>query len=240
MGIVFRQSAKNIVVSALGAMLGALVIWLSTKYTTKQQLGFTSNLTKYAVSLSQIFLIGVNSTLVVYIHRYLNDDRKRKSLITLSFAIPAIAMGIFTIAYFSLKSWILAHFQPDDIPFMRRYFMWLPVLTVFFIYMIILEQYLGSQLKVAVSAFMREVVLRIANISLILLYGFGYVGFDVLVIGTVITYSLPVLMFLLIALKLENFGFIMGLKHLSAEEYKEMGHFSWYHFLLGSSIVMIN
>src|SRR5256885_2331577 len=123
MGIVFRQSAKNTIVAALGAILGALIIWLSTKYTTKQQLGFTRNLTNYAVTFSQILLMGVNSTLAVYIHRYANDARKRRSLITLSFIIPAITSGIFTIVYFLLKPWILKHFQPDDAPFMQRYFM---------------------------------------------------------------------------------------------------------------------
>ncbi len=240
MGIVFRQSAKNTIVSALGAVLGALVIWLSTKYTTKQELGFSRNLTNYAVTFSQLLLVGLNSTLVVYIHKYANDERKRKSLITLSLIIPLITALIFTVAYVLLKPWILAHFQPDDVPFMHRYFMWLPVFIILFIYSILLEQYLCSQLKVAVSAFMREVVLRAANILVILLYGFGYISFDVLVAGTVLIYILPVLIFLLLALRLENFGFSFGLRHFSAGEYKEMGHFAWYHFLLSISFLMMS
>ena len=195
MGIVFRQSAKNVIISALGAVLGALIIWLSTKYTTKQQLGFTRNLTNYAVTLAHIFLMGLSLTLVVYIHKYTNDKGKRKSLITLSLLIPTAALVIFTIVYFLLKGWILKHFQPDDAMLMSRYFIWIPVFTFFFVYIIILEQYLGSQLKVAVSAFMREIVLRITSIILLLLFGFGYIDFDTLVIGTVLSYFLPVLVF---------------------------------------------
>ena len=172
MGIVFRQSVKTSIVVLSGAILGALIIYLSTKYLTKRELGFSRNFTNYALTLSNIFFIGVNSTMLVYVHRYANDENKKKLLLTFCFLVPAIITGIATIFYFLLRVWILKHFQPEDMPFMQRYFSWLPVFTLLFIYMIVLEQYLGSQMKIAVSAFMREVVLRIANIILIILLFF--------------------------------------------------------------------
>lgn len=240
MGIVFRQSAKNTIVSVMGAVLGAFIILLSTKYTTKQQLGFTRNLTNYAVAFSQFLLLGIHSTMVVYIHNYTNDIRKSKTLITISLLLPTIVACLFTIIIFFFKSWILTHFQPDDIPFMQRYFMWLPVFTILFMYMMVLEQYLISQLKVAISAFMREVLLRFANIILILLYGFGYIDFDVLVIGTILIYLLPVFIFLFLSLGMKNFGFSLRLRSFSNTEYKEMAHFSWYHFLLMIAMLLMN
>ena len=239
MGVVFRQSAKNSIVVSLGAILGAVIIWLSTNYLSKSQLGFTRNLTSYAVTFSQILLLGLNSTLVVYIHRFANDANKRKSLLTFCLLLPIIITGIFTLCYFLLRSWILHHFQPQDQPFMQRYFAWLPLYTLFFMYMIILEQYLGSQMKVAISAFMREVVVRIASIILILLYGFGYVDFDVLVIGSVLIYVLPVLILLLLSIRIKGFGFSFHWGHFTKSEYKEMIHFTWYHFLLIISIPLI-
>ncbi len=239
MGIVFRQSAKNSIVVLLGAILGAIIIWISTKYLTKPEYGFTRNLTNYAVTFSQILILGLNSTLIVYIHRFDNDDRKRKALLSLCLILPVIVACIFSLCYFLLHSWILHHFQPEDLPFTQRYFAWLPLYTLLFMYMVILEQYLGSQYKVAISAFMREVVVRVANIILILLYGFGYIVFDVLVIGSVLIYILPVLIFLLLSLRTKGFGFSFGLKDFSKTEYKEMIHFSWYHFLLTISILLM-
>ena len=239
MGIVFRQSAKNSIVVLLGAILGAVIIWISTKYLTKPEYGFTRNLTNYAVTFSQILILGLNSTLVVYIHRFANDDRKRKALLSLCLILPVIVACIFSLCYFLLNSWILHHFQPEDLPFMQRYFGWLPLYTLLFMYMVILEQYLGSQYKVAISAFMREVVVRVANIILILLYGFGYIVFDVLVIGSVLIYILPVLIFLLLSLRTKGFGFSFSLNDFSKTEYKEMIHFSWYHFLLTISVLLM-
>jgi len=240
MGIVFRQSAKNSIVVVLGAFLGALVIWLSTKYLSKPQYGFTRNFTNYAVTFSQLLILGLNSTLVVYIHRFATNERKRKTLLTLSLSIPLIAAGIFTLGYFLLHTWILSHFQPQDVPFIQRYFTWLPLYTILFIYMVILEQYLGSQMKIAISAFIREVLVRIANIILILLYGFGYVDFITLVIGSILIYFLPVLLFLFLSMRTKGFGFSIQFNNITKSEYKEMFHFTWYHFLLTISILLMS
>jgi len=240
MGVVFRQSAKNSIVVVLGAFLGALVIWLSPKYLSKPQLGFTRTMANYAVTFSQILLLGLNSTLIVYIHRFANDERKKKTLVTICLTLPIFIAAVFSVVYFLLHAWILHHFQPQDVPFMERYFTWLPLYTILFIYMVILEQYLGSQMKVAISAFMREVVLRIANITLLLLYGFGYVNFDVLVTGTIMIYALPVLIFLFLSARIKGFGVSFQFENFTRSEYKEMIHFSWYHFLLTISVLLMS
>ena len=239
MGIVFRQSAKNWIVVCMGAFFGALIIWLSTKYIPQRQYGFIGTLTNYAVAGSQILLFGLNNTLAVYIHRYASDDRKRKLLLALCLIFPAIIMTIVSIAYYSLRSWILNHFQLDDRPYMEHYFMWVPVFTLLFIYLVILELYLGSQMKVAISAFMREVVLRIVNIVLILLFAFGYINFSALVAGTILIYLLPVLIFFLLAVKTKGFGFSFQLNSFTWSEYKDLIHFSWYHFLLNVSVLLM-
>jgi O-antigen/teichoic acid export membrane protein len=239
MGVVFRQSAKNSIVVATGALLGLLVMWLSTNYIPKQELGFINTLTNYAVTLAQILLLGLNSTMAVYIHRYAEDLRKKKLLLTFCFGVPLVIALLSTVVYFLLKPWILHHFQPADVPLMSRYFMWIPIYTVLFIYMVLLEQYLGSQLRVAVSAFMREVVLRVANIALILLFVFGYISFHILVISTVLVYFLPLAIFYFLSLRTKAFGFSLKLADFSKREYKEMAHFSWYHFLMVVSVILL-
>jgi len=104
----------------------------------------------------------------------------------------------------------------------------------------VLEQYLCSQMKVAVSAFLREVVLRVLNIILIILFGFGYFGFPVLFIGTILVYLVPVLIFFLLSVKTKSFGFLFKLDVFTNQEYKEMAHFTWYHFLLMISLMLMN
>jgi len=239
MGIVFRQSVKTSIVVFTGALLGALSIWLSTRYVAQRQYGFINNLTRWAMMLSVFTPFGLNNTLAVFIHRYNNEDAKRKMLLTICMVVPLGITLIISAIYFLVPAWVLRHFQPEDRPLMQAYYVWLPVYTLLFVYMTMLEQYLCSQMKVAISSFMREVLLRVINIALILLFAFQYVTFSVLVVGTVFIYFVPVLIFFLISYNTKGFGFSTNLDSFTSVEYKEILHFSWYHYLYNISMMLL-
>lgn len=239
MGIVIRQSIKTSLVVVTGAILGVIVVWLSAKYPSIPQYGYLKNITNYALVMSQILLFGLNSTLAVYIHKYTNDLPKSKLLITLCLVLPAIMIVIFSACYYLLKNWVLHHFQPNDVPFMDKYYIWLPLFITLFLYMTILEQFLGSQMKVAISAFMREIVIRVVNILLLILFAFNLISFSVLVVGIVLSYLLPVSILLFISLKSKVFGITTNFKYFTKAEYTELVSFTWYHFLYNISIMLI-
>jgi len=240
MGIVFRQSIKTSIVVFTGALLGALTMWLITKYVHQQQYGFIGTLTKWAILFSVFTPIGLTNTLSVFIHRYNNEDRKRKMLLTICLIVPSVITLFISVFYFLLQNWILHHFQPADQPLLQKYYFLLPVYALLFVYMTMLEQYLCSQMKVAVSSFMREVFLRLLNIILIFLFAFGYVSFNILVIFTVLLYLVPVLIFFLISIKTKGFGLFFNKDAFTITEYKEIVHFSWYHYLLNISVILMS
>lgn len=240
MGIVFRQSAKNAIVSAAGAVLGAIVILLTTNYIQKRELGFIGTFTTYAVAGGQLLIIGLNSTIGFYVHKYADEPLKKRKLITWSLGLPTLILTFTTILYYILQPWIIGLLQPKDQALQLRYYNWLPFYTLMFIYLAVLEQYLGSQLKVAAAAFMREVAFRLGYVALILLYAFGIVGIDTLITGNVLLYLLPVGAMLLLARGTKDFGLTMRSGVFSRGEVREMAHFTWYHFLMASSILLIN
>ena len=88
MGIVFRQSVKTTIVIFSGAILGAVVIYLSTRFIPKQELGFTRNLTTQALVVGQMLIFGLHATLGICIHRYDDDAARRKTLIGFSLLVP--------------------------------------------------------------------------------------------------------------------------------------------------------
>lgn len=239
MGVVFRQSAKNLVVTMAGAALGALVIWLSTKYIGKREFGFLGNFTNYAIAAAQLLLFGLNNTLAVYIHRFYEQAEKKKALFTWSLLIPGALAVLFSVIYLALKPWVLAHFQVEDRPFMDRYYLLLPAYVLVFIYLIMFEQYLSAHMKVAVSAFMREVVVRLLNIILILCFAAGLVNFDWLVGGTIAIYLLPIMLLIVLSSKVKHPGISFKWAALEPADYKELFHFSWYHFLLVASVLLM-
>jgi len=239
MGIVFRQSIKTSIITFGGAILGALVIFLSLQYIPKQQLGYTRTLSNQAVIVAQILLLGLSNTLSVYIHKYSDTDPKKPTLVSIILLLPIFLIGLASIIYFVSKTSIINLFQPQDIPFIRRYFALLPLYTTFFVYQTILEQYLISQMKVAVAVFLREILLRTLNIVLIFLFGFGLISFDIFIITTVLIYIIPILFLFLLARQIKSFKWSLNFKLFSGTEYKEMIHFAWYHSLLSISITLI-
>jgi len=239
MGIVFRQSIKTSIVVFGGALLGALVIFLSQQYIPKQELGYTRTLTNQAVIASQFLLLGLSNTLSVYVHKYTDTDKRKHVLITLCFFAPLIIIAVATILYFIFSTQIINLFQPQDIPFMKRYFALLPLFTVYFIYQILLEQFLTSQMKVAIATFLREILLRVLNIILILLFGFNYISFDVFIIATVLIYSIPITLLFLLAIRNRAFRLSAQWTYFSRKEYRDIIHFAWYHSLLNISITLI-
>ncbi|MGN6568904.1 MAG: hypothetical protein ACTHJ0_13170 [Flavipsychrobacter sp.] len=97
MGIVFRQSVKTSLVVFAGAILGAAIIFLSLQYIPKQELGYTRTLANQAVIASQFLLFGLSTTLVVYIHKYSDNDKRKKLLITICFLTPFIIICLATV-----------------------------------------------------------------------------------------------------------------------------------------------
>lgn len=239
MGIVFRQSVKTTIVIFAGAVLGALVLFLSAQLLPKPELGYSRTLIYQAVMASQLFMLGLHNTLSVYIHQYSDTDKRKKVLIGLCLLLPLLFVGIGTIVYYVFKFQIIHFFQPQDIHFIQRYFMWLPLFTIFFIYQALLEQFLASQMKVALSTFIREVVLRVANIGLIILFGLGYIDFDIYIAGTVLVYLIPISLLLLFSKREKGFGISFDISVYSKSEFKELIHFTYYHWLLSVSLVFM-
>lgn len=236
MGIVFRQSVKTTLVNFTGAALGALLVLMSTYILSKPEFGFTKNITLEGALIQFIVLLGTSSLASTFTQRYAANDARKKVLLTICGVVPILATIIFTIPYFALRHSIVGLYQPADRAFINKYYSWVPVLVLFWSLMAFLDQYLISQLKVAASSFMREVLLRLCNLVVIALYYFKLISFSGVVAGTVLIYVAPVLAMLLLAMRTQGFGFSANWNAFTRQEYKEMAHYSWYHLMFGVSL----
>ncbi len=239
MGIVFRQSIKTTIVTFGGALLGAILLYISTQLLTPQQFGFSRNLLAQAVIGSQIVLLGFNSTLYVFISKYDSSDRRRQVLITLSVLVPVVTTILLSILYFSFKGYIVNLYQEQDIAYVNQFFFWLPVYVLLWGIMTLLEQYLTTQMRIAASTFIREILLRVFNILIVLLYGYGYIQFNSFMTLSVLIHLLPIALLWFLATKTSGFGFSFQWNSFSSEEYKEMVNFSVYHILLQISLAFL-
>jgi O-antigen/teichoic acid export membrane protein len=239
MGIVFRQSVKTTIVTSLGAALGLLIVYLSAHFIPKQELGCSRNLLYQAVIGTQFVLIGMQSTLYVFIPRYAVHDKRRHLLLSLGLIIPFILTGLLSVLYFLFKAQIIASYQAQDTLLLTKYFAWLPLYTLLWSLITLLEQYLSAQMKVAISTFVREIVLRIFNIILILLYANTQINFNQFIIWGVCVHIIPVIIMFIIAAKTEGFGLSLNFKLISKGEYKSIFDFAFFHLFLNITISLL-
>lgn len=240
MGIVFRQSIKTTLVTFTGAALGAAIILASTSILTQAQYGLITNITYIAAIIQLVILLGTSNLVAVYTQRYEPGDIRRKALISISLGTTILLGLIFSIAFILLKDSIIPAYAEKDQDLVSKYYNYIPLVVWFMAVITMFDSYLIANVKIAVSAFSREVVLRVVNISLLLLILTGTIGFHQYVIGNVLMYLVPIMLLFYFSSKTKGFGFTSNLKVFSLREYKDMLHFSWYHLLTSSMLTLLN
>jgi len=239
MGIVFRQSVKTTIVNFTGAALGALIVFLSTKIISPQGYGFVKNVNIEGAMINFIALLGTSQLASTFTQRYERNDARKRVLVTICAIVPVATTILLTIPYLIFRREIVGLYQVEDQALVNEYYLWVPVLVLLMSLMVFLDQYLLSQLKVAASAFTREVLLRLCNVLFIVLFYLKWISFHDLVITSVLIYAVPPVIMLFIAMRTEGFGVSAHWKAFTKREYREMAHYAWYHLLFGASMNIV-
>jgi O-antigen/teichoic acid export membrane protein len=240
MGIVFRQSIKSTIVIFTGALLGAVATYVCTLAFSKAELGFFTNIIYLGATIQLFVMFGMGSVLATYIPKYEPGNEKRKVLITLGTVITFAAIVIFSAAFFILKPYFIGLYKPEDQIFWERFYNWLPVLTFFWAFLTLYESYLLSQTKIAISAFVKEIVIRALSLLLVGFYALGYIDFTLFIISNIFIYLLAAVVLFRVSAKTPGFGFSFNWMLFNKREYKQLIHFAWYHLLFVVSINLMN
>ncbi|WP_276132861.1 polysaccharide biosynthesis C-terminal domain-containing protein [Polluticoccus soli] len=236
MGIVFRQSIKSSLVIFFGAFLGAVSNLIYPYVLSQTQLGFFTNIIYWSALLQVFMLLGTGSVLAVFIQKYPEDDEKRKVLITIGMLATFLTTVMFSVGYLFCKEYIISQYQPADQTLVREYFYWTPLLLLLMSLGTLFEMYLLSQTKTAISAFSKEVLVRLVNLALIGLLATGALSFKAFIITNIFVYLLPAIMLMYVSSTTSGFGISTNWKVFSRTEYAEILRFAWYHLLLGVSL----
>ena len=177
MGIVFRQSVKATVINFSGAALGALIVYLSTRFLSTPEYGFNKNIINIAAVAQMLVSFGSANTIYMYIQRYDEQPEKRKMLFTLGILTPLLTTIILGIPYLFLQHQVVNLYKPNDRFYMTVFYFYIPFLIWIWSTIQTLEQYLWTKVKIAITSFLREIVLRLLNILLLVLFIFKLISF---------------------------------------------------------------
>lgn len=239
MGIVFRQSIKTTLVTFLGAALGFLTNYLYSFMLLQQHFGFTRTVVNYGAIIQYLLLLGINGGLLVYITRYEGNDPRRKVFLTAAFLLPLVLVGLLLLPYGVYQDGILSLFQPQDQPLFRQFYWWMPPLILLWCYISVLDAWLIANYRTAQASFSREIVLRLSNLAVLLLYFWGVINFYVFIVGTIMGYAIPAVVMIYFARSTDGFGLSTRWAVFPKAEKKEIFRYNSYHWLSGATLYLL-
>ena len=229
MGIVLRQSFKNVLATYLGFAIGALnTLFLFTYFLSKAQYGLVSYVTSTATILSPLIAFGVNNTLVRYYTAYRDKKEQAQFNLMLCFLplliiVPATFVGV--IGYEQIAQWLSA--KNTEV---RDYVLLIFLTSVAMAYFEIAYAWTRVQLKTVFGNFLKEVFHRVGVMLLLLAIYLQIIDFYQLIWGVFWVYALRMLLMFVFAFYVRRPEFAWGLP----KNKKEVFLYSLFVILSGS------
>jgi O-antigen/teichoic acid export membrane protein len=201
-GIVVRQSLKAGLGSYIGVGIGVInQMFVSTKFLTVEELALSRLLFENSLLFAAFAHLGTPFIVDKFFSLFKGDDEQHRGILAFLLVMPFIGVLLFAAAYLFFTPEIKAYFAEQSPMILKYHFLVVP-LTAFWIYITVLESYCRNNARIAVPSFIREVYLRIANMLLVLIYGLGWISFDVMWGLMIATYAFAVILLLVYIKKL--------------------------------------
>jgi O-antigen/teichoic acid export membrane protein len=192
-GIIVRQSLKAGLGSYIGVGIGIFnQMYVSTKFLSIEQLALSRLLFENSLLFAAFAHLGTPFIADKFFGIFRNEEEGHNGILTFLLALPFVGGILFTILYLACSGWIQSYYSEQS-PLLLKYHILVIPLTIFWLYLAVLESYCRNNSRIAIPNFIREVYLRLANVVLILLFGFGWLSFDVMLYLVVASYALGVI-----------------------------------------------
>ncbi len=222
MGIIIRQSFKSSIVSYIGLLIGVInVLFVSTTFLTSEQIGLTQAILSYSIifsTFSAICLPGIINRFFAY---YKSTELMHNGFFTFLIVIGVVGSLIFVIVFYYLE-FFFRNIYFEKSPLLFAYYNQILFLTVLVGWQGILEAYIRAHLRIVVPAIIREIILRLINIALIIMFGFHWLSLSQFINLWVLSYLIINLLLIIYINFLGKFFLITKFNGFSKSRLKEM------------------
>jgi O-antigen/teichoic acid export membrane protein len=231
MGVILRQSFANTIYSYAGALIGFVnVIWLFPYVLEAEQFGLTRVMISIGIIGAQVASLGMGNVTIRFFPLFRNPGRRHYGFLFLAAAIPLAGYLILSLLGWLFQSPVIAFYSDESALFGDYYTLLFPLLF-FILYFHILESYIRSLFDTVVATFFQDILLRLFQTAVVLIYYFGWIPFGLFMWMFVGTFGLQTLLMLLyIGFKRQLF-IIPDLSILTRPRIKAMSEYAAYAFL---------
>ncbi len=199
MGIIEKQSIRNLILTYLGVALGFIsTLYLFPIILTTQEYGLTRILLSIAFITSEFAHLGVKNIAIKFFPEFENYNQKHNGLLFLLLVIPLIGFLLFLFLFFIFDEWLIAKYSVDSNLFLEYHLFLIPLVSGI-LYFDILNNYIRANKDSIPGTFINEILLRVLLIILLILMNYEVINFRAFIIGFVSCYlTQPILLLIYI------------------------------------------
>ncbi|WP_266368051.1 polysaccharide biosynthesis C-terminal domain-containing protein [Tellurirhabdus rosea] len=239
MGIIIRQSLKASLGSYIGVGIGIVnQLLVSPELLSADQLAISRLLLENSLVFAAFAHLGTPFIGDRFFGYFRNDQNRHDGFLGFLLSFPLIGIALFTAAYFLFEGQIQNYFAEQS-PQLIQYHALVVPLTVFWIYIVVLESYCRNNARIAIPTFIREVYLKLTNVLLVLLFGFGWYNFDWLIYLIVASYGSAVLVLLVYIAQLGRFSLRFDFNRLKGGLFRQMTYYGLFIVMGGVGINLV-
>lgn len=217
MGVIKKQSILNTAVVYTGIIIGfANLLYFQPFYLKPEEIGLTRVLFSFSGILSVLMPLGTANIIIRFFPQYRNDEEGHNGFMGLALLYGFVSFLFLSTILYLCQDFITAQYVRQSRLF-ANYF-WLVYPLAFFLSFIqLLNVYAFSLFKSVVPSIFSEVIVRLLNIAIILLYHFGIFSFNQFVISFVLLYGINFLLITIYAFYISNFKLLFRLSSFDKE-----------------------
>lgn len=238
MGVIKSQSIKHSIITYLGVVIGTANLFLIYPLALDQaQLGLIRFLTDVAFIFTPFILLGANSIAIRFYPQFRNEENGHNGLLALISLITLVGFLLFLAIYYAFKPQILS-FWSNASPLLDKYLFLIVPTTFAVVYSSLYTNYASNFHRIAIpQAILNSNKLLLP--ALALLYYFGYIVFDWVAWGLMLSYFLMLLLSIFYLYWLGEWNLRFNLPFITKPMAKKMAEFAGYGVLggLGTTFV---
>ncbi len=190
MGVIKRQGIKNIFITYIGVVIGAVsAIFLQPAFLTSTELGFTRNLYNFSFLLSIALPLGLPNIILRFFPQYKEGNDLKKYFFGFILFYFLIASVVSLSVFLIFKSSIVELYKTDSELFISYFFCVIPYSLIIALNSSI-TCYSQAVFKSTVPSFLNDVFSRVLVVLITVLYYYKIISFDQYVMFFVLIYFL--------------------------------------------------
>ena len=239
MNLLQKQGFFNSIILNAGTALGFVNIILFQRVLDLDQIGFFNLVIAITVLYGLFSSMGLSNIILRYFPYFSTSDKKHRGFITFVCWFSFLSFIACTAVYVLFKGPVVGHYQEKQgSSYLIQYYYHLIPLAFFILAFTVVEAIARAVFKNVLSAFLREIFLRLSTTLSIGLIMFGWFDYYDFILTYILTNGLIVLILWYSLYKDGDFK-LSTISHEVLSRRREMTSYGFFALLSGGSITLI-